>query len=493
MLSRMVDPLTPEPAPKVQLRAPWQVSGAPSPTLTVVDEGGLHGPAFDFLLERPVTMVGRCGELRLEDPLVSRRHVALIRDHEGTLLSDLGGQNPALLNGAPVVRGATVRLREGDLVSLGKTTLVYHAPRPAAPPSDSALLGPAPGATPPFPLPPMTGVALEPVTSPPPVAPAPRAASARRERLAEAQAPAASEAGTIFGIVSIMAGLALGGVLLLLAAAPPPTPVSVAPAPPSGPAAPSVAAPPSIAPPPAAAPAPPEPAPAPAPAPPAVEVERPPTAPPQVIVTLDPPAPPAPELPRAARATCERLLGRAPTAAEEEALGHDPAAWVTWLLAQEALHARWWRAELAAFGLADAPPATADGPSLDALRAAATSPAFTRRHGGEVPFADAVAGLLLGLHEGDPARRAVHDAARHVAAGWPREALGVEARTPRDLVRAAVKDPRFARAALERALERVLDRAPTPDEVEAAFTAFFLDPTAPGALLRVVVRRGLEG
>ena len=72
--------------------------------------------------------MGRLAEcqIQLHDANVSRRHAAFIRLEEGWAISDLGSTNGTRVNGAPVERA---RLADGDVIEIGLTRLVYHAPK----------------------------------------------------------------------------------------------------------------------------------------------------------------------------------------------------------------------------------------------------------------------------------------------------------------------------------------------------------------------------
>lgn len=100
--------------------APSGVSGLA--TVTVGDA------AHDVALRGDEVIVGRLAEcqIQLNDANVSRRHAAFIRLDEGWAISDLGSTNGTRLNGQPVERA---RLADGDVVEIGLTRLVYHAPK----------------------------------------------------------------------------------------------------------------------------------------------------------------------------------------------------------------------------------------------------------------------------------------------------------------------------------------------------------------------------
>jgi hypothetical protein len=82
----------------------------------------------DVALNGDEVIVGRLAEcqIQLHDANVSRRHAAFIRLEQGWAISDLGSTNGTRVNGAQVERA---RLADGDVIEIGLTRLVYHAPR----------------------------------------------------------------------------------------------------------------------------------------------------------------------------------------------------------------------------------------------------------------------------------------------------------------------------------------------------------------------------
>lgn len=91
-------------------------------TVTVGDIG------HDVALNGDEVLVGRLAEcqVRLNDANVSRRHAAFIRLDDGWALSDLGSTNGTRVNGREIDR---VRLADGDVIEIGLTRLIYHAPK----------------------------------------------------------------------------------------------------------------------------------------------------------------------------------------------------------------------------------------------------------------------------------------------------------------------------------------------------------------------------
>lgn len=97
-------------------------AGSGLATVTVGDIG------HDVALNGDEVLVGRLAEcqVQLNDANVSRRHAAFIRLEEGWALSDLGSTNGTRVNGREIDR---VRLADGDVIEIGLTRLVYHAPK----------------------------------------------------------------------------------------------------------------------------------------------------------------------------------------------------------------------------------------------------------------------------------------------------------------------------------------------------------------------------
>jgi len=88
----------------------------------------IRGIDHDIVLSGERAVVGRLKtcDICLADANSSREHAAFEREGSGWAIHDLGSTNGTMLNGAPVSRE---RLREGDVVVIGVTELVYHEPR----------------------------------------------------------------------------------------------------------------------------------------------------------------------------------------------------------------------------------------------------------------------------------------------------------------------------------------------------------------------------
>lgn len=120
---------TPAPAPEhapaaVAPLEPAAVTAPSAPALATVTVGER---GHDVALRGSSVVVGRLSTsgIRLADSNVSREHAAFVSDGDGWAIEDLASTNGTLLNGAPVSRA---RLEDGDVIEIGLTRLVYHAP-----------------------------------------------------------------------------------------------------------------------------------------------------------------------------------------------------------------------------------------------------------------------------------------------------------------------------------------------------------------------------
>lgn len=106
------------------------------PTKVYRRSAGAHGRAWlrvetgpdagrEFQLLEGKMLVGRelAAHVVLRDPNVSRRHAEIAFRGGEYVLTDLGSTNGTSVNGKPVRRH---RLRHGDLIRLGQTTMVFH-------------------------------------------------------------------------------------------------------------------------------------------------------------------------------------------------------------------------------------------------------------------------------------------------------------------------------------------------------------------------------
>jgi pSer/pThr/pTyr-binding forkhead associated (FHA) protein len=76
--------------------------GPQGPPAALVGQGPAAGERF--LLSRSSTIIGRAEDcdVRLNDPLASRRHAEVRRESWRYLLTDLGSRNGTRVNGEPV-------------------------------------------------------------------------------------------------------------------------------------------------------------------------------------------------------------------------------------------------------------------------------------------------------------------------------------------------------------------------------------------------------
>jgi hypothetical protein len=88
----------------------------------------VSGVEHDVALGGERVCVGRLAscDIRLADANVSREHAAFVREGAGWAIEDLESTNGTYLNGERV---SFERLRNGDVVSVGASELVYHEPR----------------------------------------------------------------------------------------------------------------------------------------------------------------------------------------------------------------------------------------------------------------------------------------------------------------------------------------------------------------------------
>lgn len=101
---------------------------APSSRTPGIATVTVSGIEHDVALHGDRMVVGRVAtcDICLADKNTSRQHAAFIREGLGWSVEDLGSTNGTVVNGATIDH---VRLREGDVVVVGITELVYHEPR----------------------------------------------------------------------------------------------------------------------------------------------------------------------------------------------------------------------------------------------------------------------------------------------------------------------------------------------------------------------------
>lgn len=115
-------PASPPMKPATQPPPPRDTSAHPVTTVTV------RGVEHDVVLGGERVTVGRIAscDIKLSDANVSREHAAFVREGAGWAIEDLDSTNGTYLNGDRVTYE---RLRDGDVISLGASELVYHEPR----------------------------------------------------------------------------------------------------------------------------------------------------------------------------------------------------------------------------------------------------------------------------------------------------------------------------------------------------------------------------
>jgi len=98
------------------------------------------GGKVEFALDGDAHELGRDEDvaIRIDEPLVSRRHASIERRGEGWVVVDLGSTNFTRVNGDRVRREH--ELAHGDEIRLGRARLVFlvlggAAPHPPDPPS----------------------------------------------------------------------------------------------------------------------------------------------------------------------------------------------------------------------------------------------------------------------------------------------------------------------------------------------------------------------
>jgi len=99
--------------------------GTRSPGIATVTVRGVES---DVVLRGDRMVVGRLSscDVCLQDHNTSRQHAAFVREGGAWAIEDLGSTNGTLVNGRAVDR---ISLRDGDVIVVGITELVYHEPR----------------------------------------------------------------------------------------------------------------------------------------------------------------------------------------------------------------------------------------------------------------------------------------------------------------------------------------------------------------------------
>jgi hypothetical protein len=125
MVNAKEPPAETPPDDDISLTGAIAALSAPARTFATVTVSDVH---HDVALKGDRVVVGRlasCG-IALDDANVSRNHAAFVREGSGWAIEDTGSTNGTFVNGAKVARE---RLRDGDVIQIGASELVYHEPR----------------------------------------------------------------------------------------------------------------------------------------------------------------------------------------------------------------------------------------------------------------------------------------------------------------------------------------------------------------------------
>lgn len=89
---------------------------------------GAEFPLLDDALEIGRATASATWDIALQDRAVSRPHARLERDREGGFwrIQDLGSANGTLVDGVPVPQGEARPLKDGDVLTLGETMLLFR-------------------------------------------------------------------------------------------------------------------------------------------------------------------------------------------------------------------------------------------------------------------------------------------------------------------------------------------------------------------------------
>lgn len=112
--------------------APTGASGVTEPAQLLVATGPAAGTRFLLSQDKRRWTIGRDEdrELRLtHDPFVSARHAEVQSERAGAVLVDVYSSNGTFLNFSRLPRGGRVPLRQGDVIGVGHTILVFQAER----------------------------------------------------------------------------------------------------------------------------------------------------------------------------------------------------------------------------------------------------------------------------------------------------------------------------------------------------------------------------
>ncbi len=125
--------LPPSAIPAVAAAEAQEAGNAAAPlgeprTIRALSTVTVTGVDHDVVLSGDRMVVGRSNSaaIRLPDANVSREHAAFVDEAGSWIITDLGSTNGTFVNGEPVQR---MRLRNGDVITVGVSELVYHEPR----------------------------------------------------------------------------------------------------------------------------------------------------------------------------------------------------------------------------------------------------------------------------------------------------------------------------------------------------------------------------
>lgn len=121
-------PAAARPGPGVTLPPSAAMAREQRVTIRALATVTVSGIEHDVVLQGGRVVVGRLSscDIVLPDVNASREHAAFVSEGDGWAVEDLHSTNGTLVNGAAVTR---MRLRDGDVVGIGVTELVYHEPR----------------------------------------------------------------------------------------------------------------------------------------------------------------------------------------------------------------------------------------------------------------------------------------------------------------------------------------------------------------------------
>ena len=107
-----------------QRERPKRAFGAPHVLVLVVIEG--DNPHVVHRIQQHETLVGRGAEANfvIDDDEISKLHCKIRSEASVCTLQDLGSLNGTLLNGKPLRRGSSSRLRHLDEIQIGGTRLL---------------------------------------------------------------------------------------------------------------------------------------------------------------------------------------------------------------------------------------------------------------------------------------------------------------------------------------------------------------------------------